>query len=191
MTGRLCRRDWIKWIVWGLTGCATPGCGTLLYPERRGQPAGRLDWRVVLLDGIGLFFFFIPGVIAFAVDFLNGTIYLPAEGVDCEPPQQSSTSSPPALRKITLSRSELTPRGIERRVSREIGKPVSLEEGDCMICEMDSIDRFWEQAGRLKRSWRKTERRAEQRSVSSCHASSSLNSPRDSITPFGTATPRS
>jgi hypothetical protein len=57
-------------------------CGTIMYPERRGQkdngPVGmRLDIGVVLLDGIGLLFFIIPGVIAYAVDFSNGTIYLP------------------------------------------------------------------------------------------------------------------
>jgi hypothetical protein len=57
------------------------GCGTLLYPERRGQMTGRLDIGVVLLDALGLFFFIIPGVIAFAVDFSNGTIYLPTRPV--------------------------------------------------------------------------------------------------------------
>ncbi len=36
-----------------------------------------MDIGVVLLDGIGLLFFIIPGVIAYAVDFSNGTIYLP------------------------------------------------------------------------------------------------------------------
>jgi len=56
------------------------GCGTLLYPERRGQLAGHLDAGVVILDAIGLLFFIIPGVIAFAVDFSNGTIYLPTPG---------------------------------------------------------------------------------------------------------------
>jgi hypothetical protein len=53
------------------------GCGTLLYPERKGQKDGRLDTTVVLLDGVGLLFFIIPGLIAFLVDFNNGTIYLP------------------------------------------------------------------------------------------------------------------
>ncbi len=52
-------------------------CGTLLHPERKGQSHGRLDPGVVLLDAIGMLFFFVPGVIAFAVDFSNGTIYLP------------------------------------------------------------------------------------------------------------------
>lgn len=53
------------------------GCGTLLHPERRGQRGGRLDAGIVVLDAIGLLFFVIPGIIAFAVDFSNGTIYLP------------------------------------------------------------------------------------------------------------------
>lgn len=54
------------------------GCGTILYPERRGQPAGPFDWRIVALDAVGLLFFFVPGVVAFAVDFATGAIYLPA-----------------------------------------------------------------------------------------------------------------
>jgi hypothetical protein len=53
-------------------------CGTILYPERRGQREGQVDVAVVLMDGIGLFFFIIPGVIAFAVDFSTGAIYLPS-----------------------------------------------------------------------------------------------------------------
>ena len=56
------------------------GCGTLLYPERRGQTQGRLDADVVILDGIGLLFFILPGLFAFAVDFITGAIYLPAGG---------------------------------------------------------------------------------------------------------------
>ena len=55
----------------------TSGCGTVLYPERKNQSAGKLDIGVVALDGIGLLFFIVPGVIAYAVDFNNGTIYLP------------------------------------------------------------------------------------------------------------------
>lgn len=53
------------------------GCGTILHPERKGQVDGRIDPGVALLNGVGLLFFFVPGVIAFAVDFSNGTIYLP------------------------------------------------------------------------------------------------------------------
>lgn len=53
------------------------GCGTIIYPERRGQTTGRIDVGIAVLDGLGLLLFIIPGVIAFAVDFSTGTIYLP------------------------------------------------------------------------------------------------------------------
>src|SRR6185295_15638682 len=53
------------------------GCGTILHPERKGQSAGRIDAGIAVLDGLGLLLFLVPGIIAFAVDFNNGTIYLP------------------------------------------------------------------------------------------------------------------
>lgn len=55
-------------------------CGTLLYPERRGQSGGKVDLAVVAMDAVGLLFFFVPGVIAFAVDFVTGAIYLQGGG---------------------------------------------------------------------------------------------------------------
>ncbi|AMX02763.1 hypothetical protein [Microbulbifer thermotolerans] len=55
-------------------------CGYFLYPERKGQQGGRVDPVVVILDAAGLLFGVLPGVVAFAVDFTNGTIYLPPGG---------------------------------------------------------------------------------------------------------------
>ncbi|MCJ8168464.1 polyribonucleotide nucleotidyltransferase [Atopomonas sediminilitoris] len=52
-------------------------CGTLFYPERRGQIEGRIDPAIAILDGIGILFYVVPGLIAFAVDFATGAIYLP------------------------------------------------------------------------------------------------------------------
>ena len=54
------------------------GCGTLLYPERKGKTGGRLDPAIVILDGIGLLFWIVPGLVAYAIDFATGTIYLPS-----------------------------------------------------------------------------------------------------------------
>ena len=58
-------------------GLQVAGCGTLLYPERRGQAAGRIDTGVVVMDGLWCLLFIIPGVVAFIVDFGNNTIYEP------------------------------------------------------------------------------------------------------------------
>ena len=54
-------------------------CGSLFYPERRGQitGSGRIDPGIVALDAIGLLFYIIPGLVAFGVDFATGAIYLP------------------------------------------------------------------------------------------------------------------
>src|SRR3954463_12671477 len=72
----LSRRDFARLAVSGsLTLVA--GCGTILYPERRYRPHGDVDLKVVAMDTLGLLLFFIPGVIAFAVDFTTGAIYLP------------------------------------------------------------------------------------------------------------------
>lgn len=54
------------------------GCGTIIYPERRGQAGGKIDPAVVIMDGIGLLFWVIPGLVAFAVDFATGAIYSPS-----------------------------------------------------------------------------------------------------------------
>jgi len=54
-------------------------CGTLFYPERVGQRhSNEVDIKVAVADGIGLLFFIVPGIIAFAVDYNNGSIYLPS-----------------------------------------------------------------------------------------------------------------
>lgn len=51
------------------------GCGTIFYPENRGKTS-KINVTVAALDGVGLLFFFVPGVIAYAVDFTTGAIYL-------------------------------------------------------------------------------------------------------------------
>ena len=53
------------------------GCGTLFYPERRGQLNGQIDPAIAALNAIGILFYVVPGLIAFAIDFATGAIYLP------------------------------------------------------------------------------------------------------------------
>ncbi|MBC3421099.1 MULTISPECIES: polyribonucleotide nucleotidyltransferase [unclassified Pseudomonas] len=52
-------------------------CGTLFYPDRRGQIEGKIDPVVAAMDAIGILFYVIPGLIAFGVDFATGAIYYP------------------------------------------------------------------------------------------------------------------
>lgn len=52
-------------------------CGTLFYPDRRGQIEGKIDPAIAVANAVGLLFYVIPGLIAFAIDFTTGAIYLP------------------------------------------------------------------------------------------------------------------
>ena len=131
-------RPWGK-IVGTLTVCSTvflASCGTLIYPERRGQPAGRLDIGVVALDGIGLLLFLVPGVIAFAVDFATGAIYLPpdypihARGVSAE------------LQKIQVDPADLTPERLATIVGEQTGKSVSLQPGEYRAMSLQRLEQF-------------------------------------------------
>jgi hypothetical protein len=111
----------------------TTSCGTIIHPERIGQPrTGRLDWSIVLLDGIGLLLFFIPGVIAFIVDFATGAIYLPPGYADAGESQQ--------WRVVYIPKDELTREKIQEVVSREAGRPINLDNEELRIERLRTID---------------------------------------------------
>lgn len=118
------------------------GCGTILHPERRGQPAGPLDWSIVLLDAIGLLFFFIPGVIAFAVDFSNGTIYLPTYPTYYRTGHRSRPSDK-RLSSVRVPQLQRTPESVAQAVSEQIGQPIQLAPGSYRTRELSSLDEFW------------------------------------------------
>lgn len=60
-------------------------CGTLFYPDRRGQIDGRIDPAIAALNAVGLLFYLIPGLIAFGIDFATGAIYLPDDRYSVAP----------------------------------------------------------------------------------------------------------
>lgn len=92
-------------------------CGVIIYPERKGQKSGQLDIGVVALDAIGLLFFFIPGIIAFAVDFSTGTIYLPGGS--------ASVGSDDV--NVVKIKGDVTHEKIEKVILEQTGKKVRLD----------------------------------------------------------------
>lgn len=128
---RVSRRGWM---AIALLAVPQAGCGTIFWPERKGQPAGPLDPKVVILDALGLLLFFIPGVIAFAVDFNNGTIYLP-------PGDHASTqSSENRWKKVRLATRQPTASELEKLVRSETGKEIQLRPGTYSVGKLESPD---------------------------------------------------
>lgn len=112
-----------------LTATMVSSCGTILYPERQGQVKGNVDLTVVLMDGIGLLFFLIPGIIAYAVDFGTGAIYLPS-GSACGPITVESLND---MNKIETGDTELTPEKIEMVILRELGIHIDMNDETLQI----------------------------------------------------------
>jgi hypothetical protein len=129
-----------KWMKNGVLMVAMAGtmlldtsCGTLLHPERKGQVSGRIDAGIAVLDGIGLLFFVIPGVIAFAVDFSNCTIYLP-------PGEASLQNVPDDLADMVafrVDKRELTKPHIEMLVSEHTGRDIDLSSPNVVVTRID------------------------------------------------------
>ncbi len=95
-------------------------CGTLIYPERRGQSKGDIDPTVVIMDGLLLLLFIIPGAIAFVVDFNTGAIYLP--------PEDSIAGA--EGRTIHIHPDDITPETLAAAIHEQTGVEIQLSEED-------------------------------------------------------------
>ncbi|MEW4488543.1 twin-arginine translocation signal domain-containing protein [Thalassoglobus sp. JC818] len=139
MTQKANRRKFLKTsAVYGVAAAAS-GCGTILYPERMGQRRGTIDdvdWTIVGMDAIGLVFFFVPGAIAFAIDFQNGTMFYPSQ-------QQYAANEKPQLKQVSLPEKNPSVSMVEHAVAEETGEQVSLVEGNFVSRRLKSIKEFW------------------------------------------------
>jgi len=113
------------------------GCGTILYPERKGQKGGKIDAGVAILDGIGLLFFLIPGIIAFAVDFNNGTIYLP--GTAQGPTDLDN------IKQVKFDPKNSNHANIEGVIKEQTGYTVKLDQPNMSITKLKSTSDMTEQ----------------------------------------------
>jgi hypothetical protein len=116
------RRRWTTVVVMLALLAGTVSCGTILYPERRGQRSGRIDAGVAVLDGIGLLFFIVPGAVAFGVDFATGAIFLPSgrAGLEIVPGDLESADV------VAAGRSPLTRQRLEHLLALQTGRDMDL-----------------------------------------------------------------
>jgi hypothetical protein len=141
------RRQFTRWSLASLVGYCASGCGTIMYPERKGQPAGNLDWKVVTLDGVGLLLFLVPGVIAFAVDFNNGSIYLPSEE---KAQAKSQRHQQRKLISLTTKSGKLTRGAVEDAVTQYSGHQIRLVDGLFQTHQLENIEQFWDKRDHLQ-----------------------------------------
>lgn len=111
----------------------TAGCGTLLYPERRGQVdpavivhggALQIDPGVAILDAILFIPGILPGIIAFVVDFSTGAIYLPSKKTGSIELGGNTDFALVDINSETINRDT-----IGKYIKDKTGKDVSLDHG--------------------------------------------------------------
>lgn len=103
-------------------------CGTILYPDRRNHKGTNVDPTVAVLDGVGLLFFIIPGVIAFAVDCGNGSIYY-------NPPGEASSTVKKVQADLGKGAHE-----IERTIKEKTGASIRLDDPGMQVLELNSVE---------------------------------------------------
>ncbi|WP_341938823.1 hypothetical protein [Marinimicrobium sp. C2-29] len=111
----------------------TTACGTVLHPERKGQTGGRLDPAIVALNAVGLLLWVIPGVVAFAVDFSNGTIYLPGGSAQLTDEQ---------MERVTRADGQVDQEALEKVVNEELGMNVDLQASNVQVRAMESREQL-------------------------------------------------
>jgi hypothetical protein len=136
------RRDCLRRLA-ALAGLLAPAwltsCGALIHPERVGQPrTGRLDPSIVVLDGLGLLLFLVPGVIAFIVDFATGAIYMPPEYQGLNDDAERTAEG---LVKVSVEK-PMTRERIEAAIARASGKRVKLDPGTYRAQSVPSLEEY-------------------------------------------------
>lgn len=96
-------------------------CGTLFYPDRRGQIEGQIDPVIAGLNAIGILFYVIPGLIAFAIDFTTGAIYLP---------DGKYTLAPEDLQDAIGADGDIDKAKLKAIIQRETGQSLPLDNPD-------------------------------------------------------------
>ena len=114
-------------------------CGTILYPERRGQDkhqsVNKIDMAVFALDFGLCLLGILPGVIAFAVDFSSGCIYLPENQISLE-----DVGDMKHWRIVKVDPDTLNQATIERIIREHTGKSIHLNSPDLLMFKPDNRD---------------------------------------------------
>ncbi len=118
-------------------------CGTIIYPERRGQTKGEIDPVVAILNGIGLLLFVVPGLVAFAIDFSTGAIYLPGGQRTKDKLNRMKKSLEGSLQTegnhlvLRVDPAKLTPELVQTILSEVAGEEVTLDREDLEVHRLE------------------------------------------------------
>jgi hypothetical protein len=126
------------------------GCGTIFYPNRRGQTGGQIDVGIAILDACWFFLFIIPGFVAFGIDFTTGAIYMPGS--------HRGSISPDAenMTVVHVDPKELSNNTIEDIVRKYTGCSTDFCLSNAQIYAVDSPEKIVITLAELRKSGYRT-----------------------------------
>ncbi|ALI00680.1 3-dehydroquinate synthase [Pseudomonas sp. FW306-02-F02-AA] len=95
-------------------------CGSIFYPDRRGQIDGKIDPAIAALDAVGLLFYIIPGLVAFAIDFTTGAIYFE--------PGKTAQVAPEKLQQAIDADGKVDNHKLQAILESELGRSFPLDD---------------------------------------------------------------
>ena len=95
-------------------------CGSIFFPDRRGQIDGKIDPMIAVLDAVGLLFYVIPGLIAFGIDFATGAIYFPNG--------QTAQVAPDELQQAVDANGKVDNLKLQAILEKQLGRSLPLDD---------------------------------------------------------------
>jgi hypothetical protein len=139
--GLLCAKKFVSCMICALLIFHLTSCGTILYPERRGQDkhqaVNKIDMAVFAMDTGLCLLGLLPGIIAFAIDFSSGCIYLPERQVSIKDMDQIDMTN---WRVVKVDPDTLNQATIERIIQEQTGKSIQLNSPDLLLAKPDNRD---------------------------------------------------
>lgn len=131
-------------LITGLAATSTTlltSCGSLIYPERRSARTDEtmskeIDFLILGLDAVGLIFFLIPGLVAFAIDFGTGAIFLPEGGKQMDNKEPTIFNDLSELDRINTP---VQPEELERILTKYTGRKIDLKHPELMGLPINHI----------------------------------------------------
>ena len=123
-------------IILGVLLIQIVGCGTIFYPERRGQTVhGGIDIVVAIADSAWFLAYIIPGFVAWGVDLYTGAVYLPTG--------KTRFANQPDSKDFVVVKvdpKQLDQTMIEEIVSEHVGQKIDLDEDHVQILKFNGTD---------------------------------------------------
>lgn len=105
---------------------------------------------IAVLDGVGLLLFLVPGIVAFAVDFSTGCIYLPPGSYSGAPDADKIDAN--EIKVVHVDPAKLNETTIKTIIIREAGISAMIDLNQAEFCALNGSGDIYGKFAEIKKS---------------------------------------